>query len=80
MIVSFTIEQRLVRIQLPAKKLTGKEAAWELIHGLSTSNDITSQFIVATMSDCASVNNVVLYPTEAIHQRSKVCCIEVIAV
>ena len=46
----FTIEQRLVRIQLLAKSLTGEEVAQELIHVLLTSIGITSQFVVATKS------------------------------
>ena len=53
---SFTIEQRLVRIQLLAKSLNGEEVARELINVLST----TSHYVVATMRDRASVNNVAL--------------------
>ena len=46
---SFTIEQRLVRIQLLAKSMTGEEIAQELISVLSTSLGIVSQFVVGTM-------------------------------
>jgi len=53
---SFTAEQRLVRIQLPAKSLTEEEAARELIHVLSTSLGITSQYVMATIRDRESVN------------------------
>ena len=66
---SFTIEQRLVRIQLLAKSLTGEEIARELIHVLSTSIGITSQFVVATMRDCASVNNVAIRTMKIIYQN-----------
>ena len=65
---SFTIEQRLVRIQLLAKSLNGEEVAWELINILSTTLGITSHYVIATMRDRASVNNVairtlkILYP------------------
>ena len=57
---SFTIEQRLVRIQLLAKSLTGEEVAWELIHVLSAYIGINSQFVAATMRVCASVNTVAI--------------------
>ena len=57
---SFTIEQRLVRIQLLAKSLNGEEVAWELINILSTILGITSHYVVATMRDRASVNNVAI--------------------
>ena len=57
---SFTIEQRLVRIQLLAKSLNGEEVARELINVLSTTLGITSHYVVATMRDRASVNNVAL--------------------
>ena len=66
---SFTIEQRLVRIQLLAKSLTGEEIARELIHVLSTSIGITSQFAVATMRDRASVNNVAIRTMKIIYQN-----------
>ena len=51
---SFTIEQKLVRIQLLAKSLTGEEITRELTSVLSTSLGITSQFVVATMRDRVS--------------------------
>ena len=65
---SFTIEQRLVKIELLAKSLNGEEVAQELINVLSTTLGITSHYVVATMRDRASVNNVairtlkILYP------------------
>lgn len=57
---SFTIEQRLVKIQLLAKSLTGEEVAQELIHVLSAYIGINSQFVAATMRVCASVNTVAI--------------------
>ena len=65
---SFTIEQRLVKIELLAKSLNGEEVARELINVLSTTLGITSHYVVVTMRDCAAVNNVaictlkILYP------------------
>ena len=67
---SFTIEQRLVRIQLLAKSLTGEEIARELISVLSTSLGIASQFVVGTMRDRASVNNVAIRTMKIIYQNS----------
>ena len=67
---SFTIEQRLVRIQLLAKCLTGEEIAQELISVLSTSLGIASQFVVGTMRDRASVNNVAIRTMKIIYQNS----------
>ena len=67
---SFTIEQRLVRIQLLAKCLTGEEIAQELISVLSTSLGIASQFVVGTMRNRASVNNVAIRTMKIIYQNS----------
>ena len=67
---SFTVEQRLVRIQLLAKSLNVEEIARELIGVLSTSLGITSQFVVATMKDRASVNNVAIRTMKIIYQNS----------
>jgi len=67
---SSTVEHRLVRIQLLAKSLTGEEIARELINVLSTSLGITSQFVIATMRDCASVNNIAIRTMKIIHQNS----------
>ena len=57
---SWTIDQRLVRIQLLAKSLTGEEVAHEMINVLSTTLGISLNNIVATMRDRASVNNVAM--------------------
>ena len=67
----FTVKQRLVRIQLLAKSLTGEEIAQELIGVLSTPLGITSQFVVATMRDCASVNNIAIRIMKTIYQNSQ---------
>jgi len=64
---SFTVEQRMVKIQLLAKSLTGEEIARELIGVVSTSLGITSQFVVATMRDRASVNNVAICTMKIIY-------------
>ena len=67
---SLTIEQRLVRIQLLAKSLTGEEIARELISVLSTSLGIASQFVVGTMRDHASMNKIAIHTMKIIYQNS----------
>ena len=65
---SLKIHQRLVRMQLLAKSLTGEEVARELLSVLSTEYGVVSSNLLAVMRDRASVNSVavrtlkVLYP------------------
>lgn len=65
---SLKIHQRLVRMQLLAKSLTGEEVARELLSVLSTEYGVASSNLLAVMRDRASVNSVagrtlkVLYP------------------
>lgn len=54
------IQQRLVRLMLLAKSLTGEEVACNLISTLSTDLGIESHQLVAAMRDRASVNNVAM--------------------
>jgi hypothetical protein len=62
------IKQRVVKIMLLAKALCGEEVARELMVCISTELGISGNRLVASMRDCASVNNVamqtvkVLYP------------------
>ena len=64
----WTIEQRLVRMQLLSQSLKGEEVAREIIHVLATDYSIGSKHLLAAMRDRASVNNAamrtvaVLYP------------------
>ena len=66
--VDWTIEQRLVRVQLLVKSLSGDEIACEIISILSTSYGIESNRLLACMRDGASTNGVavrtlaILYP------------------
>ena len=55
----WSLEQRLIRLQLLAKSLTGEEIARELIHVLMTYR-ISSSNLLAAMRDRASTNNVAL--------------------
>jgi len=52
------ITQRLVRLQIVAKSLTGEELARELISVLSVQYSIGTQQLLAAMKDRASVNEV----------------------
>ena len=63
------ISQRLLRVQMMAKSMTGEEIARELIHVLSINYSVNPNSLLAAMRDRASVNNVamrtlkVVYPT-----------------
>ena len=65
---TFTIEQRLIKLQILTKSLAGEEIAREVLSVLSTEYGISSYDLVATMRDRASSNNVaiqimkILYP------------------
>ena len=65
---NWKIQQRLVCFLLLAHSVTGEEVARELLTVLSTELGITSQYLLATMWDRASVSNVavrtlqVMYP------------------
>ena len=56
----WAIQQRLVRMQLLAKSLTGEEIARELLFVLQAQYGIASGLLVAAMRDRASVNNLAL--------------------
>ena len=66
--VDWTIDQRLIRVQLLAKSLSGEEIAREIISILSTSYGIESNRLLACMRDGAASNGVavrtltILYP------------------
>ena len=57
---SFTIQQRLIRLQLLAKAMSGEEIACELINVLSAQYSITSNKLIAVMRDRAACNSVAL--------------------
>ena len=64
----WSIEQRLIKVQLLSKSLKGEEIARELIHTLTTEYGIATNNLLAAMRDRASSNGVamktlmVLYP------------------
>ena len=67
-VAKWAIQQRLIRMQLLAKSLTGEEIARELLFVLQAQYGIATGSLVATMWDRASVNNLamsilrVMYP------------------
>ena len=65
---SFTIEQRLVKIQLLAKSLNGEEVAQELINVLLTTLGITSHHVIATMRNCAYMNSIAIHTLKILSQ------------
>jgi len=66
---SWTIEQRLIRIQLLTKSLSGEEIAHELINVLSASFGISSQNIISAMRDRASANNVAMRTLKVVYPK-----------
>ena len=57
---SFTIRQRLIRLQLLAKSMSGKEIAKEIINSLLVMYSISSNLVIAMMHDRAACNGVAL--------------------
>ena len=56
----FQIKQRLIRLQLLVKSLTGEEIAREVVHTLSTEYGVTGNCLVAAMRDRVAANGVAM--------------------
>ena len=56
----WNIQQRVVKLMLLAKSLTGEEVARQLIVSLTTELGIESDLLIAALRDRASVNNVAI--------------------
>ena len=63
----WVIEQKLVRLQILAKSLSGEEVARELISTLSVNFGISSNQLLAVMRDRASVNEVALKTVKIVY-------------
>ena len=63
------VKQRVGRLMLLAKSLTGEEVARLLIQALSTELGISSQLIIAAMHDRASVNSVAMRTVSVVYNR-----------
>ena len=66
----FVIQQRLVRLQLLAKSMTGEEIARELINCLSVEYSVRADLVLATMHDRAASNNVAIRTLKVINPSS----------
>ena len=64
---NWNIQQRLVRLMLLAKSLTGEEVACNLISTLSTDLGIASRYLLASMRDRASVNSVAMQTVRIVY-------------
>ena len=67
---SWTLEQRLVRIQLLSKSMTGEEIARELIHVLSATYTIGHDQLIAAMRDRAAVNSVAMRTLTVVYKKN----------
>ena len=64
-----TIQQRLVRLELLTKSMSGEKVARELIHVLSTVLGIQFHLVLAVMRDRASVNNVAMQIVKVVYPK-----------
>ena len=64
---SFAIQQRLVRLQLLVKSMTGEEIARELISVISAQYGIGSNKLVSVMHDRAACNRVALRTIKVVY-------------
>ena len=63
----FCVQQRLIRVQLVSKSMTGEEVARELISCLSVTFSIRSELLIGSMHDRASVNNVAMSTLKVVY-------------
>ena len=55
------VQQKLIRLQVLSKSLSGNEISCELIKILPYKYDIRSEQLVAIVHDCTSTNNVAIH-------------------
>ena len=65
----WAIKQRVCRLMLLAKSLTGEERARQLIIALSTELSITSNLVLVAMRDRASVNDVAMRTISVVYNH-----------
>lgn len=63
----WSIEQRVVRMQLLSKSMKGEEIARELIHVLSSTYSIRQENLIAAMHDRASVNGAAMRTVKVVY-------------
>lgn len=65
----WVIQQRVCRLMLPAKSITGKECARQLVTAVSTELSISPELLVAAMRDRARVNDVAMRTISVIYSN-----------
>ena len=65
----WVIKQRVCRLMLLAKSITGEEVARQLITAVSTELSIASNLVIAAMRDRASVNDVAMRTMSVIYNQ-----------
>ena len=63
----WTLEQRLIRMQMLSKSMAGQEIARELISILSVTYGVRPELLLASMRDCASVNNLAMQTVNVVY-------------
>lgn len=66
----WVIQQRLIRMQLLAKSLTGEQIARELLFVLQAQYGVATDSLVATMRDRASVNNLAISIVKVMYRQA----------
>ena len=66
---SFSIQQRLIRLQLVAKSMAGEEIAREIIGTISTQYGIPSNLVIAMMHDRAACNGVAMRTLKIVYPQ-----------
>ena len=69
-VCNWKIEQRLIRLEFLSKSMSGEEIARELISTLSVCMGIAPSFLLATMRDKASVNNLAMRTISVIYPNA----------
>ena len=65
----WTLEQRLIRMQMLSKSMTGQEIARELISILSVTYGVHSHLLLASMRDRTSVNNLAMQTVNVVYPQ-----------
>lgn len=63
----WTLEHRLIRMQMLSKSMTGQEVARELISVLSMTYGVRSELLLAAMRDRASINNLAMQTVSVVY-------------
>ena len=64
---NWIVQQRLIRMEMLSKSMTGEEIARELVSVLSVTYGVDSKFLLAAMRDGASVNNLAMKTVKIIY-------------